>query len=120
MALGPCADGEALLRRTKATDKMTAEEYERLANEGGKHAKLFRDMAQWCREQEVVAQFSEDDKAIIRSLRMGFPRVEIAMALKISEAMVSRRILRIWQVIGERRTTDAGLVFALGRRGFLV
>lgn len=99
---------------------MTAEEYERLANEGGKHAKLFRDMAKWCREQSVASEFDDDDKAIIRSLRMGFPRVQIAMVLNISEAMVSRRILRIWQVIGERRTTDAGLVFALGRRGFLV
>lgn len=99
---------------------MTADEYERLADEGGKHAAMFRGMAKWCREQEVVANFDDDDKTIIRSLRMGFPRVEIAMALSISEAMVSRRILRIWKVIDERRTTDAGLVFALGRRGLLV
>lgn len=99
---------------------MTAEEYERLANEGGKHAKLFRDMAKWCREQSVASEFGDEDKAIIRSLRMGFPRAEIAMALKLSEAMISRRILRIWQVLGEPRTNDAGLVFALGRRGLLV
>jgi DNA-binding NarL/FixJ family response regulator len=99
---------------------MTAEEYERLANEGGKHAALFRGMAKWCREQEEAAKFDEDDKTIIRMLRRGHPRVEIAMRVNISEAMVSRRILRIWQVIDESRTTDAGLVFALGRRGLLV
>lgn len=99
---------------------MTADEYERLANEGGKHTELFRGMAKWCREQEIVAGFDDEDKAIIRSLRMGFPRAEIAMAVKISEAMLSRRILRIWHVIDEPRTNDAGLVFALGRRGLLV
>ena len=81
---------------------------------------MFRGMAQWCREQEVVSKFTDDDKTIIRSLRMGFPRAEIAMALNISEAMVSRRILHIWNVLGEPRTNDAGLVFALGRRGLLV
>ncbi|QBQ72131.1 C-terminal effector signal transduction response regulator-like superfamily protein [Agrobacterium phage Milano] len=99
---------------------MTAEEYERLANEGGKHAAMFRGMAKWCREQEVVSKFTDDDKTIIRSLRRGHPRAEIAMRLAISEAMVSRRILNIWQMIDEPRTNDAGLVFALGRRGLLV
>jgi DNA-binding NarL/FixJ family response regulator len=99
---------------------MTAEEYERLANEGGKHATMFRGMAKWCREQEVLSRFDDDDKTIIRALRSGKPRAEIALALNISEAMVSRRILHIWQVIDEPRTNDAGLVFELGRRGLLV
>jgi DNA-binding NarL/FixJ family response regulator len=99
---------------------MTAEEYERLANEGGKHAKLFRDMSRWCMEQAGGFDFDEDEKAIIRMLRSGVPRVEMAMRLNLSEAMVSRRILRIWKVVGEPRTNDAGLVYQLGRRGVLV
>lgn len=99
---------------------MTAEEYERLANEGGKHAKLFRDMAKWCREQEVVAGFSDVEKNVIRQLRAGVKRENIAFTVGLSVSNLSRVILHIWHVIDEPRTNDAGLVFALGRRGLLV
>lgn len=99
---------------------MTADEYERLANEGGKHAELFRGMAKWCREQEIVAGFSDVEKNVIRQLRAGVKRENIAFTVGLSVSNLSRVILRIWHVIDEPRTNDAGLVFALGRRGFLV
>lgn len=99
---------------------MTAEEYERLANEGGKHAALFRGMAQWCREQAVAAKFSDVEKNVIRQLRAGVKRENIAFTVGLSVSNLSRVILNIWRIIDEPRTNDAGLVFALGRRGLLV
>lgn len=99
---------------------MTAEEYERLANEGGKHAKMFRDMAQWCREQSVLAGFTDVEKNVIRQLRAGVKRENIAFTVGLSESQVSRVILRMWHAIDEPRTNDAGLVYQLGRRGLLV
>jgi DNA-binding NarL/FixJ family response regulator len=96
----------------------TAERYDELAAEGGRHAKLFADMAQWVREQETP--LTDKERQVVAMLRDGKSREDMAFLFGVSTVSVSKYFRSIWLKLDVRRGSDSALVYQLAARGWLV
>lgn len=97
----------------------TQEFYQRQADAGGKHAKLFQGMAEWAAEQLSQSPLTEGETGVLTFLKAGYTRVDTAHALGVSEAMISKHIGSVWRKLGHDRKTDACLFVCLSERGWL-
>jgi len=97
----------------------TTEHYRRLAKEGGKHAALFEDMANWSAEQECGSPLTENEKTVAKLIREGCVRSDIAQKMGVSQVMVSRHVSSMRERLRKPNTTDAQLVILLAEKGWL-